>query len=101
MRIDDYKSFLKFIKSLDKKPKLLLHACCAPCSSHCIMILKKYFDITIFYSNDNIYPKEEFDYRLDEINRFMKDLNLGIPVLSDGYNSLDYDNIVKGYEALG
>ena len=47
MRIDDYKSFLKFIKSLDKKPKLLLHACCAPCSSHCIMVLKKYFDPTL------------------------------------------------------
>lgn len=101
MKIDDYKSFLKFIKSLDKKPKLLLHACCAPCSSHCIMVLEKYFDITIFYSNDNIYPEEEFDYRLEEIKRFMKDLNLGIPVISSGYNSLDYDNAVKGYEDLG
>lgn len=101
MRIDNYKSFLRFIKSLDKKPKLLLHACCAPCSSHCIMILEKYFDITIFYSNDNIYPEEEFDYRLDEINRFMKELNFGIKVLSDGYNSIDYDNAVKGYETLG
>ena len=69
MRIDNYKSFLKFLDNLNYRPKLLLHACCAPCSSHCIKLLEKYFDITIYYSNDNIYPEKEFYYRLDEINR--------------------------------
>ena len=101
MRIDNYKSFLKFLDSLTYRPKLLLHACCAPCSSHCIKLLEKYFDITIYYSNDNIYPEKEFLYRLDEINRFTKELDLGINVIDDGYNPKDYYEAIKGYEELG
>ena len=62
--IDNYKDFMKYINNLDYKPKLLIHACCAPCSSHVILLLSKYFDITIFFSNDNIYPKEEYLLRL-------------------------------------
>ena len=47
------------IKDLDKKPKLLLHSCCGPCSTAVIERLKPYFDITIFYYNPNISKKEE------------------------------------------
>ena len=101
MKISNYKDFLKFIKNLGYKPKLLLHACCAPCSTHCINLLKKYFDITIYYSNDNIYPDKEFYYRLDEINRFTKELNEGINVIDDGYNPNDYYDSIKGLETLG
>ena len=101
MKIDNYKDFLKFIKNLDYRPKLLLHACCAPCSSHCINLLKKYFDITIYYSNDNIYPEKEFFYRLDEINRFTNELNEGINVIDDGYKPNDYYESIKGLESLG
>ena len=43
--------------------KLLLHACCAPCSSYVLEYLTNFFDITILYYNPNIYPKEEFDKR--------------------------------------
>lgn len=100
--ITDYASFLKLIKSFDKKPKLLLHACCAPCSSHCLMLLNQYFDITIFFSNDNIYPKSEFDFRLDELKRFLDDANLSnVGVISAEYDESRYDNAVKGYEHLG
>lgn len=101
MIIDNYKDFKRFLESLTEKPKLLLHACCAPCSSHCIFLLNKYFDITIYYSNDNIYPKEEFEFRLNEINRFTKELNLGINVISDGYNPDDYYKAIEGLESLG
>ena len=51
------------IKELDYKPKLLLHSCCGPCSSYVITYLKDYFDITIFYYNPNIEPKEEYERR--------------------------------------
>ena len=50
----------KIINSLDYRPKLLMHSCCAPCSSYCITYLKDYFDITILYYNPNIEPFEEY-----------------------------------------
>lgn len=59
--IDNYKDFLIFLNSLTTKPKLLLHSCCAPCSSHVILLLSKYFDITIYFTNDNIYPIDEYN----------------------------------------
>ena len=101
MIIDNYKDFKKFLENLTYRPKLLLHACCAPCSSHCIFLLEKYFDITIFYSNDNIYPEEEFNNRLNEINRFTKEIDLGVDVISSGYNPEDYYEAIKGKGSLG
>ena len=47
----------------DKVPKLLLHSCCAPCSSYCIACLAEYFYVTVFYYNPNIYPPEEYHMR--------------------------------------
>ena len=52
------------IKEIKSRPKLLLHSCCGPCSSACIERLSQYFDITIFYYNPNIYPKQEYEKRL-------------------------------------
>lgn len=99
--ISNYNEFKEFITTIDKsnKPSLLLHACCAPCSSHTIMVLMEYFDITIFYSNDNIEPIEEYNKRLDEIIKFTNNFN--IKVIYDEYNNKDYHNAVKGYEHLG
>lgn len=101
--IESYKEFKDFldknIKKLEKKPRLLLHTCCAPCSSHTIMVLKDYFDITIYYSNDNIFPSEEYNIRLDEQIRFASEFD--IPVISDEYSHHDYLAAVKGYELLG
>ena len=99
--LSNYNEFKKFITELDYKPKLLLHACCAPCSSHTLMVLKDYFKITIFYSNDNIYPKSEYDKRLDEIINFSKKISDDIDVLFDDYNDNDFDNAIKGLEDLG
>ncbi len=101
MKIENYNDFKKFLDTLTYKPKLLLHACCAPCSSHCLFLLEKYFDITIFYSNDNIYPEEEFDKRLDEIEKFTNKLPFEVNVISNGYNPMDYDNAIFGLEELG
>jgi predicted adenine nucleotide alpha hydrolase (AANH) superfamily ATPase len=101
MKIENYNDFKKFLDTLTYKPKLLLHACCAPCSSHCLFLLEKYFDITIFYSNDNIYREEEFDKRLDEIEKFTNKLPFKVNVISNGYNPMDYDNAILGLEELG
>lgn len=99
--IESYKDFKKFLESIDpsNKPKLLLHTCCAPCSTHTIMLLKDYFQVTIFYSNDNIYPKDEYDTRMDEQIRFAT--NFGIDVLYDTYKHEDFNQAILGKELLG
>ena len=53
----------KILNNLNGKKKLLLHSCCAPCSSYVITYLKDYFDITILYYNPNIEPFEEYEKR--------------------------------------
>ena len=55
------------ISSFGKKPKLLLHCCCAPCSSAVIEKLKNFFEITVYYFNPNIFPEDEYVLRAKEI----------------------------------
>lgn len=74
----NYQKFLKQIeevKQLDHKPTLLLHCCCGPCSCYPLVLLKDYFDITIFYNNSNIYPKSEFDLRLKTLEEYVNNIN--------------------------
>ncbi len=52
-----------------KKPSLLLHACCGPCSSYVLEYLSKFFQITVFYYNPNIYPQAEYERRLNELKK--------------------------------
>lgn len=56
----------------NKKMELMLHSCCAPCSSYVLEYLSTFFDITVFYFNPNIYPNEEFNKRAEEQERFIK-----------------------------
>ena len=88
------------LKSLDCKKKLLLHACCAPCSSYVIEYLSKYFDITILYYNPNIDTEDEFNKRLTELKRFVKEFKTENPVevISLGYNNKEYLDEIKGLE---
>ena len=67
--INSYKEFKEFLTCLENKPKLLLHACCGPCSTHTIKLLNEYFDVTVFYDNSNIDTLEEFNKRLDELKK--------------------------------
>lgn len=99
--LNSYKEFKEFLHTLQNRPKLLLHSCCAPCSSHVILLLKDFFDITIFYSNDNISPIEEYQKRLEEEIRFCKEIDPSIKVLYDPYQAKDYDQAVLGFENLG
>ena len=59
------------LSTIENRPKLLIHACCAPCSSYCLEYLNPYFDITIMYYNPNIYPDIEYNRRLQELKDFI------------------------------
>ena len=63
---------LKALQAEDKRPSLLLHSCCGPCSSYVMEYLAQYFDITIFYYNPNISPQEEYEKRVAEIRRLQR-----------------------------
>ncbi|MDE6276020.1 MAG: epoxyqueuosine reductase QueH [Clostridia bacterium] len=90
----------KIIKGLDgKKPSLLLHACCAPCSSYCLEYLKEYFDITLFFYNPNISSQEEFDKRFCELKRLVKEMSLNIDIICPKYDPQEFLQKVKGYES--
>lgn len=90
MRKQNYQNALdKILDSLSrkngKKPSLLLHACCAPCSSYVLEYLNKFFDITIYYYNPNIHPEAEYTRRLEELKRFLIDIrNDGVCPRNDG-----------------
>lgn len=101
MQKTSYQKMNEILSNIDinKKPKLLLHSCCAPCSSSVIERLQDYFDITVFYFNPNIMPREEYEKRRDEQTNFLKTKN--IPFIEGDYdNKLYYDAII-GFENLG
>ena len=82
--------------SNEKKPTLLLHSCCGPCSTTCLERLIDFFDVTIYFYNPNIQPKEEFDLRLESQKKFlsnckkMKNVNLVVPE----YNTNEFLNFI-------
>lgn len=81
------------------KKKLLLHACCAPCSSAVLERLAKIFDITIFYYNPNIHPKNEYERRLEELKKFLNifpdSIQNSVKLVIDEYNIEDYFEATK------
>ncbi|MCD8090867.1 MAG: epoxyqueuosine reductase QueH [Clostridiales bacterium] len=90
------------IKAEGKTPRLLLHACCAPCSSHCLDYLSEYFDITVFYYNPNIYPEREYRKRVSEIKRFLGEIPLKnkVRLLEGEYEPRCFFGAVKGLEDI-
>lgn len=84
----------------NKVPTLLIHSCCGPCSSYVLEYLSKYFNITIFYYNPNIYPIEEYNKRLKEQKRLIKEMNFVNPVelIEGNYSYEDYQKYIKGLE---
>lgn len=88
------------IKEQSEVPKLLLHSCCAPCSSHVISVLTKLFDITILYYNPNIEPIEEYEKRKEEEIRFINEYpNINkLDYIDCDYDSDKFKNIAKGLE---
>lgn len=83
-------------------PTLLLHSCCAPCSSYTLEYLSRYFSITVFYFNPNISPKAEFDKRFAEQKRLIEALPAEnkISLICGDYNYDEFLNIARGYESV-
>ncbi len=79
-----------------EKPKLLLHCCCAPCSSACIERLKERFDLTVYFYNPNMDSEKEFLLRASEQKRLCENLN--IPCVIEDYLAEEFYNGVLGLE---
>ena len=76
----------------DNPPRLLLHSCCAPCSSYTLEYLSRYFDITVYYFNPNISPKQEFDKRFEEQKRLISQMPFknSVTLVEGDYNYGDF-----------
>lgn len=83
-----------------KTPTLLLHSCCAPCSSYVLEYLNQFFEITVFYYNPNIFPESEFAKRIEEQRRFIEELPKKNPIhfLAGEYDQEKFYQIAKGVE---
>ena len=93
----------ELIEKLQKenaKPTLLLHACCAPCSSYCLEYLSKTFDITVLFYNPNIESEMEYNKRVDELIRFIDECRSieGVNLEILDYDNSEFYNAVEGLE---
>ena len=86
----------------DKRPTLLLHACCAPCSSYVLEYLAPHFEITLFFYNPNISPEEEHRLREEELRRLVCEMGLSesVKLLVGDYTPERFEALAKGREAL-
>lgn len=92
------KELEKLISNLDHKPTLLLHSCCAPCSSYVLEYLEPYFKITVLYYNPNIEPINEYLKRKEEQINFIKKVHPNINILDVTYDNELYNKTVEGLE---
>lgn len=96
------KSLEKIIEgiSMERLPRLLLHSCCAPCSSYVLEYLSNYFEITVFYYNPNISPESEYQMRVEEQERLIRQMPLKNPVsfLEGKYDPHSFYDMAKGLE---
>lgn len=103
-KINYQKEFEHIVNELQgdgRIPSLLLHSCCAPCSSYCIETLSEYFHVTVFYYNPNIYPDEEYYHRVKEQQSFIQKFPTKYPVSfieGDFEKERFYSEVAKGLE---
>lgn len=92
--------FLVKLKKEERVPTLLLHCCCAPCSSYVLEYLSEYFQITAFFYNPNIDPESEYTKRILELQRLISSMNLKHPVsfIAGQYDSDRFYEMAKGLE---
>lgn len=99
------KELEKTIEQLQEEqcvPRLLLHSCCAPCSSYVLEYLSNYFDITVFYYNPNIFPESEYTKRIIEQQKLISDMPMKYPVsfIAGAYDSERFYTMSKGMEDM-
>ena len=84
----------------DKRPKLLLHSCCAPCSSYVLEYLTRYFDITLSYYNPNITRRDEFELRASEQERLLREADFAqsVKLLTPEFDCAPFSEISRGLE---
>ncbi len=102
-----YKKMEEQIRNFDikyeqnAKPRLLLHCCCAPCSSHCLSVLNEHFSITAYFYNPNITDYDEYIKRFDELSRFVHEVYVdGVDVKLAEYDPQVFLDMAKGKEEL-
>lgn len=90
---------LKTVKG--QTPRLLLHACCAPCSSYVLEYLSNYFKITVFFYNPNITDEKEYQKRVEEVKRLISEMDLPneVDVLEGRYEPEEFFEMARGLEA--
>lgn len=98
---DAYQAEIAAIREKGQRPSLLLHVCCAVCACDILTYLSEIFDITVYYMNDNIYPKEEYDHRLSELKRYLewyhKNYANPIHLVEASYDNAGYMKEMQGY----
>lgn len=89
-----------FEKNGQTKPKLLLHACCGPCSTSVLEYLSEHFDITLLWYNPNLFPEEEFNRRLETLKEVLKKMHLSgrVDVLALPWRHEEYVSAAAGLE---
>lgn len=92
----------ELINNLSGTPRLLLHCCCAPCSSYVLEYLSRFFEITCLFYNPNISPAEEYEKRAEELRRLISEQPHKNPVsiIVEKYNPQDFFAAIKGYEHI-
>ena len=95
----------KLIENLqneERVPRLLLHSCCAPCSSYVLEYLSEYFDITVFYYNPNIYPDTEYEKRVAEQQMLINAMQVKHPIsfVAGPYDKERFYEMAKGLETV-
>lgn len=92
----------ELINNLSGTPRLLLHCCCAPCSSYVLEYLSRFFEITCLFYNPNISPAEEYEKRAEELRRLISEQPHENPVsiIVEKYNPQDFFAAIKGYEHI-
>ncbi|MBR2354734.1 MAG: epoxyqueuosine reductase QueH [Clostridia bacterium] len=92
---------LKELTNSNSHPSLLLHACCAPCSSYVLEYLADRFDLSLFFYNPNISPKEEYDFREQELCRLVRDMHLSdrVGIIHAPYLPEEFNSIAEGLES--
>lgn len=93
---------LSKIKEAGITPRLLLHSCCAPCSSYVLEYLTEYFDITVYYYNPNISPMGEYEKRIAEQKRLISEMKFKnfVSFIEGTYNHDEFISLTRGLENL-
>lgn len=89
------------LQKQNKKPRLFMHCCCAPCSSSVVEYLARYFDIELYYYNPNIYPGDEYDRRFGEFEKLLSQAPFfdGVTLSKGEYDDERFYSAIEGLES--